>query len=356
MPSVCPPLPIYSQSRSLRSQEQYVSNAPGDPDDLTTLIFVRCTSSNLPGILSSAKTDQVLWRQTSIVRRTFLVTSRARSMDVLIDRALNDCADGALSNAKLIKVIGFPRIKIEPLIVERLKSKNANAVSTMMLKEKDGNDPADPDAVLCVLKKKNKLHFGVVLEDVFPGLLSPDPIYNKHTPAPAVCRAGFKMEELMARNLIAATHKTVVDIGAAPGGWSAALAMDPVTPRKVFAIDPAELDTISLRAAPENSIVHIQKKAEESVADIDTLPIDAIVCDANLPPQEALDRLILPFRDLCRPGALIILTCKCSRHGFLKKEVAEAERILNEWAGRESTVTVHLLANTLNERTIICEL
>lgn len=306
------------------------------------VVFVETTPARLPGVLAAARADPLLWR-AGVASRAFLLERRARKLAVMVERALE--LDGGLL-ALGCKVECFPH-KLEEEVVPLLRAKGIDAVS--------GKDAASP-VRFYALKKKGKFHFGVVrpADYSFPGVSLP--LVDYHTSASgSLCRAGYKMEEVLALGRLSRAHRVVVDIGAAPGGWTAALAMEPGVGRTVFAVDPAELDLQALRAAPGGSVVHVQLKAEEAVGEIEGMlgggRVDAIVCDANLPPAEALARLIEPFRRLCGEGAALVLTCKCSRHGFLKREVAGAVEEMERWGGKAEVL--HLMANTLNERTIV---
>jgi hypothetical protein len=336
-------------------EEQYVCNS-GCGDDSSCLVFVTVLAERTNEFLSAVRRDPVIHRQASLYRRTFLITNRARKLPVMMSRVAPMLADFNGSGVRMVKIVPFPAATTAPLVEAELVKLDIACTTSAESLERARREEVAPDALLFCIKKKQKWHFGVAKV----GWLKPEDVSSA---PPPMCRAGYKMEECIGRRYLDGTHRVCVDIGAAPGGWSYALAMDPKMERRVFAIDPAELDTEYLKGAREGSIVHLRKKAEDAVADVlealggNREGVDCIVCDANLPPVEALERLIAPFRAVCRDNAVLILTCKCAKHGFLKKEVAAALEYLRvNWAKGGRVKGVHLIANTPNERTLVCEI
>lgn len=168
-----------------------------------------------------------------------------------------------------------------------------------------------------------------------------------------ICRAGYKLTEVLRRCLVATCGGVAVDIGASPGGWSAVLATHC---DKVYAVDPAEL------AEPRaNNVIHLQAKAEDCLPEL--LPnvenITFLVCDMNASPRNVL-ALIIPLVQYLAHGAVVIVTlknfignqCKTTKgqaiwNGIVEDAVHEFKQHLRD------VDMIHLFSNGLQERTMI---
>ncbi|HVC58491.1 MAG TPA: SAM-dependent methyltransferase [Candidatus Acidoferrales bacterium] len=138
----------------------------------------------------------------------------------------------------------------------------------------------------------------------------------------SVSRAEFKLLEAMEIfGVNPASIKRCIDLGAAPGGWSAVMMK---SGSKVIAIDNAALDYESLSklgkveitdadvSPPDKwDLLHI--KANVMNIDAETLdalgPVDAILVDMNIESDKSaivIDR----FTHLLKPGGVLILTIK----------------------------------------------
>ena len=186
---------------------------------------------------------------------------------------------------------------------------------------------------------------------------------------------------------------TALDVGAAPGGWTACLA---ARARRVVAIDPAALDSAVL-ALP--NVTHLRLRADEATAKLLGGEVDGVgsvggvggvggdggdggggdgvgggvagggvggggaaaaascellVCDCNMDAIIVCQELLLPLAPLLAPGAGLVLTLKlprrCSNHR-VGAIAADCARLLAP--AFDGARTEHLFANTGNERTLL---
>lgn len=170
-------------------------------------------------------------------------------------------------------------------------------------------------------------------------------------------RAVAKLAEALAVTGVPAGALTsVIDVGAAPGGWTEHLA-GAAGAAAVVAVDPAALAPSAL-AAP--GVTHIPMLSsdpgavERVRAALRGGAADALTCDANLPPKHAA-AAVLPLLPLLKPGGLVVLTLKCLNPGA-GDDKAFATRVAGEVlgpAGVRPHRVVWLVANTLSERTLV---
>ena len=77
-----------------------------------------------------------------------------------------------------------------------------------------------------------------------------DPYVRKASAQGYRARSAFKLLEIVQREGLALIGQTVVDLGAAPGGWSQVLAQRVGGSGKVIALDLLEVDLIAEERAP----------------------------------------------------------------------------------------------------------
>ena len=178
----------------------------------------------------------------------------------------------------------------------------------------------------------------------------------------AVSRAAAKLTEVVGvLGVSLASVRGAIDVGAAPGGWTAALADAGVT--SVVAVDPAALDAgvlsrpavTHVRALSDAAgTVDAVRAALRASAGVPTA--DLLLCDANASPGRTV-RALRPLTSLLRPGGLAILTLKCahggSPYGDGKAFAARLVREKLEPACLDLVTTLWLVANTLAERTMV---
>ena len=153
------------------------------------------------------------------------------------------------------------------------------------------------------------------------------------------------------------TLAAAIDVGAAPGGWTACLAKAGV--RRVVAVDPGAL-TIPDEPPYDTAVEHMQMTFEAALpqlvsaartADAD-VRFGLYVCDMNQPPATALD-FMLRSLPLLRPRAPFVLTFK----NPFKKD-AQWQQALGAALARlelvaDGVTELHLFANTSHETTVV---
>lgn len=188
-----------------------------------------------------------------------------------------------------------------------------------------------------------------------------------------VCKATGKLwEALIATGLDDRIHRcNVVDIGAAPGGWTMYLAGRGA--KKVIAVDPAALDPAvfllnnnssdtadqSSSSASGTLIRHIRDKAQNAIPEILDLlngeSLDVLVSDMNVHPCH-MTPIISPLLNILTPGGILIVTLKFGGRGG----GGEREESLKMWQkylgeGYEGVKLLWLMGNTVTERTIVAQ-
>lgn len=117
-------------------------------------------------------------------------------------------------------------------------------------------------------------------------------------------RAQWKLREALEEFAIPAPTGRVLDLGSAPGGWTAVLAE---TAEEVVAADPADLDA-SVVALP--NVRHLRCRAETLMSRHDLHGgFDLLTSDMNLEPTEAAS-ILCQLAPLLKPGAPAIMTIK----------------------------------------------
>ena len=213
-------------------------------------------------------------------------------------------------------------------------------------------------AVACLVYVHGRYAAGLAAPSAFHGDLS---TAHRNTAGEAVSRAYYKMREVRARCACVpadlATLAAAIDVGAAPGGWTACLAKAGV--RRVVAVDPGAL-TIPDAPPYDTAVEHMQMTFEAALpqlvsaartADAD-VRFGLYVCDMNQPPATALD-FMLRSLPLLRPRAPFVLTFK----NPFKKD-AQWQQALGAALARlelvaDGVTELHLFANTSHETTVV---
>lgn len=135
-------------------------------------------------------------------------------------------------------------------------------------------------------------------------------------------RAEWKIKEALAAfGICLSGHERVLDLGAAPGGWTAVLA---ARASEVVAVDPAELDP---RVAALPNVRHLRARADDpQLCQALGAPFDLITCDMNLEPAGSAQTMCR-LAPLLKPGAPAIMTVKYVTRQRRRHE-AEARRLL----------------------------
>ena len=156
----------------------------------------------------------------------------------------------------------------------------------------------------------------------------------------------------------------VVDVGAAPGGWTGFLARHSPTV-SVLAVDPSVL---SPAVSSLSRVTHLQCKAELLTADRLAREASAmvgprwasnlrlIVCDANLDIRDTLRELVLPLASFLPARGVLIVTLKLGRRvgeeGITRKVSSAMELLTKAGFPHQSIRVEWLFGNSKNERTI----
>ncbi|CAK0849170.1 unnamed protein product [Prorocentrum cordatum] len=178
---------------------------------------------------------------------------------------------------------------------------------------------------------------------------------------PRLCRAQAKLAEALSRSgwaeeLGAQPPRRALDVGAAPGGWSACLATRWGC-REVVAVDPGELAPGLAGAGGAGGagrIRHLRVQWREALQLLcrEGAVLDVLVCDANMPCDRAVE-LVAAAAGLLAHGARVVLTFKdCSRNR------AEFERLKGQQIERLRELCtevreVALVANRRLETTVL---
>ena len=191
-------------------------------------------------------------------------------------------------------------------------------------------DLARPTVLAYSIMLNSRCYSGYVrLSDSSHGYIDPFRIYSKKV----VSRSELKLAEAFDEFGIA-TPRTAIDIGAAPGGWSAFMARKGAA---VIAIDMAMLDAASIgrfglsvvdvhadkcaRAIDEwdrrKSILHIIGSASSAAGCIGGVEADLVANDMNAGPVRSSQAALL-FSGIMPSGAALIMTVKCMRRNVIK--------------------------------------
>jgi len=137
-------------------------------------------------------------------------------------------------------------------------------------------------------------------------------------------RAMLKIKEALdAFNIKIEPSFEILDIGAAPGGWTKVLSS---LAKKVVAVDPAALDP-SVAGLP--NVIHLKCRAEEIPEDIGLF--DMVTNDMNLDPVES-SKIMVGLADHLRNGGSAVMTVKFVTRNR-RKHVEEAIKILGDGYG-----------------------
>jgi len=174
----------------------------------------------------------------------------------------------------------------------------------------------------------------------------------------SVATAVRKLDEAL--SVVSALHSSdsaslrlgrAIDVGAAPGAWTARLAERCSV---VVAVDPANLAP-AVAALP--NVRHVQRLARDAVDDVRRLLggelADILCCDANEHPADAV-QWIVPLLPLLKPGCgVLVMTLKFRGTG--RNRATSLAHLDAELAGAMQTPgrAVWLMSNTGHERTYI---
>jgi 23S rRNA U2552 (ribose-2'-O)-methylase RlmE/FtsJ len=228
-------------------------------------------------------------------------------------------------------------------------------------------DSGDSTHIIDAVLATERWHTHVWEPSEAPELLhwSGRPAFDAESTRTMASRAWYKIDELLRNQAFCLQAGSIcVDVGAAPGGWSARLSAELVRLEAggpstacghVFAIDPGAL---TLEPMPPN-VTHLQLKAERAVESVqeallyrfgDRSP-DWVVCDANCTPSLAA-QLALPFVSPATAGVVITMKRFASNTAQHEADVADCLAAVHA-KGLVAHKIHHLLSNGRDERTLV---
>lgn len=200
----------------------------------------------------------------------------------------------------------------------------------------------------------------ILQDEVFMGVLEKDDIILKVPKKTKkwkkgerpLSRAEMKMREILRRfPKIFQGDRVVLDVGAAPGGWSSAMAK---MVRKVIAVDPGEMDTSVLELP---NVEHRKIRAENLELDFD---VDVLTNDSNLVPGQSASMSVMLGEKYLKAGGYLLHTVKFGMDPnsgeFPAKDLNHAcDEVIEEFrkGGMKIINVTRLEYNTRNELTII---
>lgn len=224
----------------------------------------------------------------------------------------------------------FKNKEIEGSFAVRCKRRGSHGFSSKDLEVEVGSMVVNEGARVDLNNPASILWVDIIQERANLSILSPGDIVKK-TPKVErrwkkgerpVSRAELKMREVMeAFPEIFTGDKIALDIGAAPGGWTRAMAG---RLKKVISVDRAELDP-GVKAL--ENVVHIKERAENLSLDE---KVDIITNDANLLHMQSAEISIKLAENHLKKGGVIIHTVKL---GIVPKTGKPAAKSLNHAAG-----------------------
>ena len=253
----------------------------------------------------------------------------------------------------------FENTKIEGTFAARCKRRGSHDFSSKDVEIEVGNvitgegsrvDLDNPETILWIDIIQEKAHLSILQKD---DIIKKTPVVQRRWKKGErpVSRAELKMREIVAANPeIFTSDKVALDIGAAPGGWTRAMASKL---KKVIAVDRAKLDPEVMELP---NIVHLHERAEN--IDLEE-GVQIIANDANLLHMQSAQISLELSDKYLSDGGVLIHTVK---FGIIPKTGEPAAKSLNHAAGEVkemfesagiSVKIQKLKYNTRNETTII---
>lgn len=264
--------------------------------------FLEIDSDDYINFLETINKDYI----NRYISRVFFVNQEIKKLDEIP------------KTSKKIRIQVYPK-KDEEKILEEFEHKGVNL------------SPTEFEEVLFVVKINNQLFYQI---------LDKKYLY-KNKQEKQIARAYYKIKQIVCENKIDVNNKVVLDIGAAPGGWSEYLKEKA---SQIIAVDPAELKITS------EKIVHFKNKLEDVIDQINKYQYDIIICDIN-------DEFFKVFKNILLLNyskKQLIITLKFSKKSTIKinKEIEEIIEYMKKYSTK--TEVYWLFANTKYERTLCC--
>ncbi|NIQ07123.1 MAG: hypothetical protein GWO20_15775 [Candidatus Korarchaeota archaeon] len=300
---------IHTSASLVPRMERYLGEKYGEQSN-TVDTFVFLETIDKQSFLEALLHDELkVWRY---INRLYFYDFRSQEYQQLLN--LN-------FNKKTIRIQAYP-----PELEERL------------LKELEPSIELNPKTFthfLSVALLKNTYHYGLYPKKLF---------FRRPKPSPSVASSYYKINEAVHRfNVPLPPTSRVLDLGAAPGGWTEYMSKKV---EKVIAVDPANLDF------DRKNVIHLSNKVEECLTEIRRYaPYDMIMCDINQDPREVA-RVIAQVAPLLSPQGFLIMTIKLVLKGKETRSMLitrTKELLANHF---EHLQVTWLLANTKWEKTL----
>jgi 23S rRNA U2552 (ribose-2'-O)-methylase RlmE/FtsJ len=220
----------------------------------------------------------------------------------------------------IIRLVCYPK-EDENILLEEITKQNVNL------------SPTEFNKVLFVVKLNNVYYYSLKEKKYF---------YNKENLDDHIARAYYKIKEIIVSENLDVKNKTILDIGAAPGGWCEYL-KDKA--KLLIAIDPAELEIKS------ENIIYFKNKFEDILDKLNDYDYEIIICDVN----DEFQKLIKYILKLNYSNKYLIMTLKFSKmsNKKLNEKIEFISNFMKDYA--DSIKIKWLFANTKHERTLFCK-
>ncbi len=206
-------------------------------------------------------------------------------------------------------------------------------------------DVLDERALLSPTKFANVLYVIHLNGEYLYGMFHSESLFkNRRVRSDRLSRAYYKIDEALTRfSIVLTPDLKVLDIGAAPGGWSQYLCEHGA---RVVAVDPGELHI------QHENLIHIRDRLENCATELERYaPFDMMLCDMNMDPRISAD-LLCKVSPLITDTASLIMTIKLIYKSRRRNETLIEETIERLSCGYEIIGVKWLLANSRYERCV----
>lgn len=246
-----------------------------------------------------------------------------------------------LESSKITK----KRMKIECVDVLSRRDHSAKDIEVYLgenLEKKGANiDIKTPEVLYYIILFKMNCYIGSM---PYSKLRFVDPGRHYKELSLGISRAEFKIMQAFDEFNITPKNGTALDLGAAPGGWSAHLARKGM---KVIAVDKGLLDYDRFTSLGISMCIIEDMQINEDVNGFDVINIKSlfddvllgkikfsmITCDMNVSPEET-SKAIIKFSKSIKKGGAVIATIKCTTRNVgnyvkIAKDALEKEFTIN---------------------------
>ncbi len=243
--------------------------------------------------------------------------------------------------------------KLEVMNAESVSSENAKTIEVKIGSALEGKgfrvDLKNPERYMYVVLNKNKAYVGKLHKDTAIDFVLDHFREENNKSKKPISRAWYKLDEAIRFFRIDISRVDhALDIGAAPGGWTAYLVK---AGARTVAIDGAEMDYKNLKkvgtvAVAKNDaelgrldmvntdIIHLKHNVNEVKKETFRKfgPFDGLFIDMNSPPADVA-KIARKCADFLNKGAVLVLTVKIFG-GNVEKHMKEVKSILSPKYGQ----------------------